>query len=243
MGEPLDTDLYPQIKGLPRLEEFIPDEFMPDILFVHDCGGVVPIRNRNRVSGPMKYRRWTGPLPESEECASESEESESSMDEGSGSSMTEESGSLTTPAEPRVAHLYLLRSYYIDAGNHSSVYRAPILLPSPLSVKSPNHKHVTVVAKVSARNYHDMKFLHNEGKTYLELPRHLQEGWCGYNPVPTQNTFVPLCPVVPKFYGYYVPEGTKDDDWNWNLTLSSPILLMEDCGKKIDPSCMSDNEK
>lgn len=91
----------------------------------------------------------------------------------------------------------------------------------------------------------------NEAKIYNAFPRELQAG----------NN-----PVVPKFYGYYVPsteafecddngnEGGSDDDTDnfdekeWNtvrsmLDVISPILLLEACGKDVQSHYLSDKDR
>ena len=57
----------------------------------------------------------------------------------------------------------------------------------------------------------------------------MQQEWCGLNVIRGLLNPVPVGPVVPKFYGYYVP-----DDRGKHKGLS-PILLTEDCGQCVDP--------
>ena len=64
---------------------------------------------------------------------------------------------------------------------------------------------VTVAAKAGFRSAEARPLLLNEGKMYNAFPKHLQEGWCGLNLVAPILHPVPVGPVVPKFYGYYVP--------------------------------------
>ncbi|KAF9050702.1 hypothetical protein BDZ89DRAFT_1057144 [Hymenopellis radicata] len=52
----------------------------------------------------------------------------------------------------------------------------------------------------------------------------------GYNVLRHFTIQPPYRPVVPQFYGYYVPEKTDED----KDTYISPILLVEDCGKAVD---------
>jgi hypothetical protein len=75
----------------------------------------------------------------------------------------------------------------------------------------------------------------NEAEIYNAFPRELQEG----------TSYAP--PVVPKFYGYYVPSleafDSHADDENFSkeerkcirkvLKNHTPILLMEACGRQI----------
>ncbi|TFY73015.1 hypothetical protein EWM64_g10997, partial [Hericium alpestre] len=104
--------------------------------------------------------------------------------------------------------------------------------------------------------------LENEAETYNAFPRHLMEDWCGYNLVTPAHGFpVPATAVVPKFYGYYVPdfevpepekkensktngrydyEGSRHDRAD---NRPSPILLMEECGTPIQPKNFSLDQK
>lgn len=62
--------------------------------------------------------------------------------------------------------------------------------------------------------------------------RHMQQEWCGLGMV--DGISVPVGPVVPKFYGYYVPEeevvGCRG---------ISPILRTEDCGSPVEVNKLS----
>ena len=66
---------------------------------------------------------------------------------------------------------------------------------------------------------------------YNLFPEHLTQDWCGYNLVHPIKYPVPVGPVVPKFYGYYVPKGHEETDED----APSPILLMEECGDPVKP--------
>lgn len=86
-----------------------------------------------------------------------------------------------------------------------------------------------VVAKLSKR--YDLH-LKNEATNYQAFPEHLSQHWSGFNIVYPVHDPVPVSAVVPQFYGYYVP----DISTAVGETYLSPILLMEDCGKPIEPS-------
>ena len=89
-----------------------------------------------------------------------------------------------------------------------------------------------IVATKSVFNHESARHLLNrEAKIYNTFSRHSSEDWCGFNPAG---------PVVPKFYGYYVPvemedgkEVLRDDEKDYESP--SPILLMEECGKPVKP--------
>ncbi|KAI0064465.1 hypothetical protein BV25DRAFT_1836826 [Artomyces pyxidatus] len=78
--------------------------------------------------------------------------------------------------------------------------------------------------------------LHREAMNYQRFPKHLFQHWSGYNVVRPINDPVPVGAVVPQFYGYYVPALAKKGKDKQYL---SPILLMEDCGRAIDPTTLS----
>ncbi|KAI9511041.1 hypothetical protein F5148DRAFT_436827 [Russula earlei] len=94
--------------------------------------------------------------------------------------------------------------------------------------------HGAVAVKIARPGEREM--LEDEGKIYNAFPRKLQEG-CSQTPIP---------PVVPKFYGYYVPslaefDGKAYDELNDEekdhvrcmINRISPILLLEQCGEQF----------
>lgn len=98
--------------------------------------------------------------------------------------------------------------------------------------------------------------LAREAENYQAFPRHFFEHWNGYNIVYPLHDPVPVTPVVPQYYGYYVvdrgsstPSARDDkgkqkesDQWDSDEYLS-PILLLEDCGKMINPDELSIDDK
>ncbi|KAH9987083.1 hypothetical protein BJV77DRAFT_950510, partial [Russula vinacea] len=119
----------------------------------------------------------------------------------------------------------------LGTGHHSKVVLAPLTCPSVSSV-------CRAVAVKFSLPFSDHKMLLNEAKIYNAFPRHLQDG---------------KTPIVPKFYGYYVP-SSKLYDWDdvnnggdddrdekirkFNrtsvlLNSISSILLLEACGKPV----------
>ncbi|KAJ7510895.1 hypothetical protein B0H11DRAFT_1701123, partial [Mycena galericulata] len=150
----------------------------------------------------------------------------------------------------RIAHLNLSSAPRLGRGNHSVVHRAALRLPTPLSARSPTGE-ATVAAKTGFSNSEARELLQNEGQMYGAFPRHLMEGWCGYNLVAPVTHPVPVGAVVPKFYGYYVPvredvereRGEADEETALRRFKSSksynewarmsPILLLEECGSPI----------
>ena len=198
------------------LEEHIPQQFIPDRLIVTDPFGLAfgegKRKDKKREPEPWIYERLYPSFPQ-----------DSSADRFS--------------KDPVTAELYLDadRSQLVGIGNHSNVYRATLTLPKGLSARTPDGK-VTVVAKTSFPDPGDRALFDNEAKIFDSFPRHLSEEWCGYNMVSPLSWPVPVGPVVPKFYGYYMPIGEKKDEL-------SPIMLMEECGTPVKPGNLTPEQR
>ncbi|KDQ52257.1 hypothetical protein JAAARDRAFT_198431 [Jaapia argillacea MUCL 33604] len=235
---PLDPEVVKNLRKIPKLEEFIPDKYFPDVLMVHDPDDLTPGQYRSRSTAkvgeealkakPIKYKR-VFPVFDSNKT---------------------DKGEDAPP--PRVAHLYLSAADRLGEGNHSYVYRALMKLPPPLSARSPN-KRVTVAAKFAMPRSSARQLLDNEAKIYNQFPKHLMEEWCGYNLVTPCMYPMPVGPVAPKFYGYWVPdeeEGVEQGEVNEDgkskekpKVERSPILLLEECGTPIRPEDFNDDER
>ena len=195
------------------LEEDIPEQFFPDQLIVTDPYSLAfgeGEKSKDDARSPWIYERL---YP--------------SFDRDLSSDRFAE--------DPVTAELNLDPSQPIGIGNHSRVYRATFTLPKGLSARTPDGK-VTVVAKISFPDHEDRYLLHNEAKIFSSFPKDLSQEWCGFNMIAPLAWPVPVGPVVPKLYGYYMPTGEKKD------TLS-PILLMEECGTPINPRALTLDEK
>ncbi|KIJ15026.1 hypothetical protein PAXINDRAFT_99805 [Paxillus involutus ATCC 200175] len=72
--------------------------------------------------------------------------------------------------------------------------------------------------------------LEREAQNYLKFPAHFFQHWNGYNIVSSLQDPTPIGPVVPQFFGYYVPHIKL----TWINYCLSPILLIEHCGKPVD---------
>lgn len=86
--------------------------------------------------------------------------------------------------------------------------------------------------------------LQEEAEVYQAFPRHFFEHWSGFNVIKPLNVPTPVGPLVPQFYGYYIPdidpaelEATPESGsfLYGHLRYLSPILLLEDCGQKLEP--------
>jgi hypothetical protein len=90
---------------------------------------------------------------------------------------------------------------------------------------------VKVAAKLSVE--HDLH-LGKEAEAYQAFPRHFFEHWSGFNIIKPLKEPTPVGPLVPQFYGYYVPDKNSKQSDSASEYLS-PILLLEDCGKQLEP--------
>ncbi|KAK7682781.1 hypothetical protein QCA50_014165 [Cerrena zonata] len=211
---PLRNSPY-SVEAIPKLEEFLPKAFYPDVLMVHDPHHVVLQGQEDNGVERHTIKKYLRVLPK----FSGEDQSSEPIEKPEG--------------RANIAHLYLHEKHRLGTGNHSAVYQAPLTLPPPLSAHSRNG-NVTVAAKLAFTNYGDRQFLNNEATIYNKFPQHLMDDWCGYNFVPPIKHPVPVGPVVPKFYGYYLPEGINMND-ALKCNVASPILLMEECGKPVEP--------
>ncbi|KZT10551.1 uncharacterized protein LAESUDRAFT_673341 [Laetiporus sulphureus 93-53] len=216
------------VNDLPKLEEFIPQEYFPEILFVHDpddltlySEGSFPKSARSDDTIPVRYK-----------CIYPTEGS--LIFENKDEKPPEEIGDIDSLKEnaTRTAHLHLSAQSNIGQGNHSLVYRTALSLPPPLRARGPTGQ-VTVAAKLMKSCDRDCRrMLEREAWIYDQFPRHLMEDWSGYNYLPGFRCPTPVDAVVPKFYAYYVPEDEK------LYPQRSAILLLEECGVPIEPEEM-----
>ena len=98
---------------------------------------------------------------------------------------------------------------------------------------------VYVAAKLSTGEDDDER-LTREAENYQAFPRHFFEHWCGYNLVPPLEHPVPVAPLVPQFYGYYVASDLTEKK---NDEYLSPILLQEYCGRPSNPAMLSADDQ
>jgi hypothetical protein len=78
-----------------------------------------------------------------------------------------------------------------------------------------------------------------ESTNYECFPGHWYERWTGLNFMKPLHDPMPCGPLVPQYYGYYVPEGGKAR----GRAYQSPIMIIEDCGKQVVLDQMSEPEK
>ncbi|KAF9522841.1 hypothetical protein CPB83DRAFT_776443 [Crepidotus variabilis] len=76
-------------------------------------------------------------------------------------------------------------------------------LVHPLTTK------VRVAAKLSIE--HDQHLV-NEANNYQAFPKHFFQHWSGFNVINPIHDPTPVGPLVPQFYGYYVPEEREEKE-------------------------------
>lgn len=221
-GEPLYTAEVVDGTDLPpKLEETIPNRYLPIELIViadrrcvagqggkhapHNHPAIHQLKNGMK-SGPAHlYERVLPPV--------------SKFD---GTEDTEEDG------EGRTATLWLSMENLCGVGHHSSVHLAPFLLPEPLDTNSRSASgKVSVVAKLAFDGYNGSR-LNLKGEDATDCEQLANEAKIihaiTYRKGADKGDFgQPHDPVIPKFYGYYVPEDRS----------LSPILLLEHCGEPV----------
>ncbi|KAJ7627518.1 hypothetical protein DFH06DRAFT_1304513 [Mycena polygramma] len=197
-------------QGIPKLEQRIAKELLPEILTVtspdwHSETGVEKV---------VKYHR-VYPIPPPVHT-------------------------LDAAAPPTSARLQLTSAPCIGEGSHGRVYNAHLTLDERFRlVTDQDAAHpatVRVAVKISSNCDDDLAMLENEARIHAAFPDHLSEDWSGYNAFASAVSAytdgrVPATAVVPKFYGYFVP--TKQTMTKTGF--ARPILLMEECGTPIEP--------
>ncbi|KIY43521.1 hypothetical protein FISHEDRAFT_30209, partial [Fistulina hepatica ATCC 64428] len=84
--------------------------------------------------------------------------------------------------------------------------------------------------------------LSREGRVYHSMPLDLMEDWTGFHFLEETlydgDGIVPVHAVIPRFYGYYVP----DENAARSVRLS-PILMIEDCGEPIRTELLTHHQR
>ena len=107
----------------------------------------------------------------------------------------------------------------------------------------------SVAAKLSDSESMPYDLPHDEGSEAYQafrVPQDFFERWRGFNVIEPLKVPTPVSPLVPQLYGYYVPdidpteldsESTESESplLRYHRRYFSPILLLEDCGQKLDP--------
>ncbi len=106
----------------------------------------------------------------------------------------------------------------------------------PVAISQPTKFKVTVAAKLSIE--HDDQ-LQVEAVNYQHFPAYFFQHWSGYNLVPPLQDPTPCAPIVPQFYGYYLPVREEGEKYKY----LSPILLVENCGQQIEVETMSFDDR
>ncbi|KIK40554.1 hypothetical protein CY34DRAFT_87100 [Suillus luteus UH-Slu-Lm8-n1] len=99
---------------------------------------------------------------------------------------------------------------------------------------------VGVIAKLSIE---DDCHLVREANNYQSFPDHFFQHWNGYNVISPIQDPVPVGALCPQFYGYYTPDDPTDSRYSRRPRYLSPILLVEHCGREIDPDGLCQDDK
>ncbi|KAG1767102.1 hypothetical protein EDD22DRAFT_773523 [Suillus occidentalis] len=99
---------------------------------------------------------------------------------------------------------------------------------------------VGVIAKLSIE---DDCHLVREANNYQSFPDHFFQHWNGYNVISPIQDPVPVGALCPQFYGYYTPDDPTDSRYSRQPRYLSPILLVEHCGREIDPNGLCQDDK
>ncbi|KAJ3976098.1 hypothetical protein EV361DRAFT_945578 [Lentinula raphanica] len=91
----------------------------------------------------------------------------------------------------------------------------------------PPTAQVSVVAKLSLRGDNHLK---EEAVNYQRFGMQFSQHWTGYTLANPLHDPTPMGAITPTFYGYYTKEGSSNSNEYF-----SPLLLLEDCGKPIEP--------
>lgn len=83
--------------------------------------------------------------------------------------------------------------------------------------------------------------LRREAKNYCAFREFMFEHWNGYNIIYPCRDPIPVGAVVPQFYGYYVPDESNAPIEEGKFM--SPILLLEHCGKAVQMSDLTLEER
>ncbi|KAF8419966.1 hypothetical protein L210DRAFT_3575970 [Boletus edulis BED1] len=100
-----------------------------------------------------------------------------------------------------------------------------------LDVPTPRTAKFTVAAKLS---FEYDPHLAQEARNYQNFPEHFFHHCNGYTLISQLQAVVPVNAIVPQFYGYYTPKREEGEGYRGSSYLS-PILLLEHCGKPIEP--------
>ena len=168
------------------------------------------------------------------------------------------------PIKPMIAFLFLERNMQLGSGHSAVVYDARLKLPFDINFRlfefcyahTPDTKpgeriliesakwptQVLVAAKIPNDHPRGFAFCNDEAKAYASFPDYLSQDWSGYQVIHPVKVPQQACAVVPKSYGYFVPDVTyfKLSDGtsmhpDKGKKESTPILLTEQCGKPLRP--------
>ncbi|KAI0357716.1 hypothetical protein OH77DRAFT_1398580 [Trametes cingulata] len=213
------------LAGLPKLEEHVIPEHLPEELFVFDRGDITG-RHARRPESALRYVRAYPRVPGGKSKAREA------------------------AAPLRRGYLFLDPENRVAEGRRSAVHRAPLVatLGPKSATGSAPPRRVAVVAKTAKGTCRSHHLLRQEGKVYASLSEPLgptsNRGCSGSDPLVPRfyGLYVPvdaegrlLGGSHPGCDGYVHADCAVD----W----PTPILLMEDCGAPVALGEMSNAER
>ncbi|KAG8873115.1 hypothetical protein FRB97_007004, partial [Tulasnella sp. 331] len=147
--------------------------------------------------------------------------------------------------EPRSSSPELKAPPFAEGIGQMSLHRRrDVFQTSDLIASSPEDRpngiptRFSVAAKIAEP--YELCHLANEGEMYKEFPHYLKCEWSGYQQVRPVHVPQPCCAVVPKSYGFWVPEVVNSKLSNGvnvksrsDVSRLNPILMMEECGSHV----------
>lgn len=189
-----------------------------------------------------KADKGKGKMEQEQDNGGEEKDSEQNENEQSEECSEEERFTLEPPRVVRIA-----------------TYSGPVLrIHTSVKWRSPseeqcNHKkssfgsepvpRTAVVGVIAKLSIEDDCHLAREAINYQSFPDHFYQHWNGYNVISPIQDPVPVGALCPQFYGYYTPDDPTDNRYSRQPRYLSPILLLEHCGREIDPNELSQDDK
>ncbi|KAI0366521.1 hypothetical protein BV20DRAFT_640466 [Pilatotrama ljubarskyi] len=207
------------LAGLPKLEQHIIPEHLPEELFVFDRGDITG-RHPRRPETALRYVRAYPRVPGSKTRASES------------------------GVPLRRGYLFLDPENRVADGRRSAVHRAPLVatLGPKSATGSAPPKRVAVVAKTAKGSCRSHHLLRQEGKVYSSLP--LRAGPPESEPLVPRfyGLYIPVDSEGRRLGGKH-PHCDGYIHADCAVEWPTPILLMEDCGAPVPLEEMKNAER
>ena len=199
-------------EDLSILQNYVPDDELPDCLLVHDPHGATEwtATGGDGADWAIPYYRVKNPLRGLDATVPEA---------------------LPTDelACARTAHLYIHPKNLLGQGHHAWVYRAPLS-------RNGDTQPSVVAAKLGSGNCEALRMLANEAKTYSRFPRDfMTDSPAGLAVVPKFYGYYMPFPLHPNLHRAMLLHSTlcTDSEEECGVWSPSPILLVEECGRAL----------